>query len=285
MPTTTSQVKTNTRFLLSAMVWPAALALVLVLSPAPAQDNADPRPQQHVRWTLTRWAAIGPFGHGELPRLGRNLAAGKAVRRDVAALLTRDNLHTPDRVIDLDADAYTGPATTDAAGRRRRLTWTVVDTDDGFARCPGQGELPHGLGVGYFSAWVHAPRPVTVTASFPAYGLGRHALEKSGATVELWVNGRAAATCKRHADNPWIYHPIEGQRLKLQAGWNHVYARVVSLWAGIKMGLELGGPPAVVAGLRQSPRPPEDVGRRFSPAGEPRPAQPQTPADEDGQNP
>jgi hypothetical protein len=217
------------------------------------------------------WKAIGPFGHPDMKNRPDATELASPAHDFVSRIYT-EATYPPDGCVDIGA-IFKGGLTRNADGQEEEVSWQDVRVhaeehdlrvENSVVQFPNKEELAKGVGLSYFSTWVHVPRQTALKAVFPAYGEGEPATEKFGASVKVWLNGKPLEHHKVQPDNPYLYHPADGQALSLLAGWNHVYAKVWSTWAGTKMALVLKGEEREIELVSISSSPPRTVGRTFS---------------------
>jgi len=200
--------------------------------------------------------ACGPFGDPKLIERPNDPHPNERGNLYVADLLSKA-VYPPDDVIDLDAK-YDGDMTRDLSGTPQEVRWQPVSAEGKFV------EIPGGIGVAYFATWIETPENMTVQAYFPAYGHEVQNVGKMGSGVTVWVNSQKIDHYKVHPDNPFLLHPSDAQQITLTKGWNIVYARVFSSFAGLRFGIMLEGDKNKLFKLKVSSEPPKDKGRKIN---------------------
>jgi len=249
----------------SLIVMSLLMVLACVAPPVLAEDAdesaASAEQENLATLPLRQWMAIGPLGWENLHERPEPVRGDRRVYADAT--------YPMDEVIDLDAE-YTGDITRHIDGETQTLTWQRVESEDdkGVVRFPTDEALPQNVGLTYASTWIKAPRDMKLTMLNKAYD-GKGSWRRLGATAKVFLNGEALPRRRAHPDNRWIHHPHDKSTIALKKGWNHLYARVASTFAGIEIGYALEVDKEAVWDFTISATPPKEVGRVFKPSGEP----------------
>ncbi|MDX2226352.1 MAG: hypothetical protein SFY92_04550, partial [Verrucomicrobiae bacterium] len=198
--------------------------------------SAQAPAERLIKVSIPLWKVIGPFGHPEfVHRPGNPDEAGWFLKG-----LMWSTQYPPDREINLQA-VYKDELTKDCKGLTRRLKWENRPARMGLVET--REIKPDNVGVAFFVAWVQVPQDMMVKMEFPAYEpKNEKDIVKFGATQHVWVNGNLLETPQFYIGCPYSWHPRQGQEVFLKEGWNMVYARVQSWFAGTRFGAELHVP-------------------------------------------
>ncbi len=240
------------------------LAALFIVCIGLAQETAETSVQA---LPIRKWQAIGPFGHPELKDRPNAPHPAWPAHNFVSKIYAEKAKYPLDEIIDLSA-AYKGDLTKNCAAKELEVKWEPAKGKAGVVTWPKSRKLARGVGLCYFSTWIRVPEETTILAAFPAYGKGRQAVAKFGASTKVWINGKTVKLEQTHPDNPWLFHPLDEQEITLKAGWNHVYVKVFSTWSGCRAGLVLKGKEDVLWQVKTSPTPPAEVGKYFTISGE-----------------
>ena len=221
---------------------------------------------------VREWAAIGPFGD---PKLKDRPAPGdaKSAANSYVSKLFTEAKYLPDRFVLLSA-RFKGASTRDVAGDEPEIGWEILepgtepaDLKGTVVSHPPKQSLKDGVGLTYFSTWLHVPLKSVFTAQFPAYGEDERSPEKLASCARVWINGEPVKHYQVDPDNPHICHPVYEQPVTLAGGPNHVCAKVWSTGPGTKMALVLRGESQALQRVRVSECPPSKIGPVFTVSG------------------
>lgn len=222
---------------------------------------------------IRQWYAVGPLGHPHLqerPEHWRVPPVGAKEVRDyngLFRLFAYDAALYPmdpggKGTVDLSA-SYQGPLTQNVAGEQLEAAWKKWSSTDDKDEYPALKDMVKGAGLAYFSTWIYVPEETSAEVMFKGYGVQPHARSRLGVNVAAWINGRPLRAYRIERENPMVMHPVDGQKITLKAGWNHLYCRHASAWEGIRNAPWLKLPKQIVSRAKVSADPPEEIGRKF----------------------
>ncbi len=241
----------------------ALLLCAGVMFKAGAQDRQEAKLRS---FSIRKWMAIGPFGHPQLKSRPSGETADQAAHDFVSKVFTEQAKYPLDKKIDLKA-TYRGDLTSDCNGKAPAIHWQVVRSKDGKVSWPPGGRLAKGVGLCYFSTWIHARESTTVFGVFSGYGNPEEATAREGASVRCWINGKTVREEMVKPEEPLLVHPIRVQNITFRKGWNHIYFKVFSTWSGCRVGLSLKGKEELLWRFTSQAVPPSEIGNIFTLAG------------------
>ena len=224
---------------------------------------------------VSEWNALGPMGSAALKGYPQDYPSIPRDEREYRGWLhwyrvflhnLKDYPMNPEGggIVDLNA-TYKGDITINGAGQELEVSWKKISIPNPSARYPRRPQLHNGTGMSFFSTWIYSPKPAFAKFFFNGY----RGEEKKGNGISCWVNGAYLPTRWMRKDIPMIQQPVSGTQATLKEGWNHVYVRHISAWAGTCNSLQIRVPQDVASELRVSADPPEEIGRTFKFNGQP----------------